>query len=62
LLIVFAKVERLYNKETYILKAHLTTNAYLFYFKRVYTKAYLKEFYLVKQGFYKLESEKKDFN
>jgi len=46
----------------WIFKACLTAFVYLFYFKRAYNKVCLKEFCLVKQGFYKLESKEKDFN
>jgi len=34
----------------------------LLYLKQVYKKVWLKEFYLVKQGLYKLESKKKGFS
>jgi len=41
------------------LNAYLLTSAYLLCLKRVYKKVWLKEFCLVKQGLYKLESEEK---
>jgi len=41
------------------LNARLLTSACLLYLKRVYKKVWLKEFCLVKQGLYKLESKEK---
>jgi len=48
-----------YKEERHYFNACLAAFAYLSYLKKVYKKIYLKEFRLVKQGLYKLESEKR---
>ena len=40
-------------------KAQITISARLLHFKKVYKKIRLKEYYLVEQGLYKLEADKK---
>jgi len=60
------ELRRLYNEDNYTYKeerrrfnTYLAASACLSHLKKVYKKICLKELYLVKQGFYKLESEEK---
>jgi len=54
-----ADKERVLAKEDQIHEARRVTHARLIRLKKVREKVHLKEFCLVKQGLYKLESEKK---
>jgi len=47
------------EERNYIFKAQVSASIYLFYFKKIYKKIYLKEYYLAEQGLYKLEANKK---
>jgi len=57
------EVKRLAAKErSYTFKAWVAALAHLFYLKKVYKKVHLKEYYLIKQGLYKLKGKEGNFN
>jgi len=56
---LYNKDDRAYKEERRHFNAYFAVFTYLFYLKKVYKKIYLKELYLVKQGFYKLESKER---
>jgi len=56
---LYANKECVLAKEDWIHKARQAAHARLICLKKVREKVYLKEFYLVKQGLYELESKKK---
>jgi len=57
-----ANKERVLAKEDRIYKACWVAHAHLIHLEKVCEKVRLKEFYLVKQGLYKLESKERGFN
>jgi len=59
---LYANKEHILAKEDWIYKARRVTYTRLIYLKKVREKVQLKEFCLVKQGLYKLESKKRGFN
>jgi len=57
------EVKRLVAKErSHAFKAWVAISAYLLRFKKVHKKVRLKEYRLVNQGLYKLESEERNLN
>jgi len=56
---LYANKERILAKEDWIYEAHQATYTRLIRLKKVHKKVRLKEFCLVKQGLYKLESKER---